>query len=158
GLVYLTGYTKSKDFPAGNVTGYQPTWTGNATTSADAFVVAYDATQPVGQQLLYSSYFGGGTSVACNGITLDSKGRIFVTGTTNSSEVPVRSGLPSGLVGASDAFIAGFDPKVAGDASLFYCTFLGGSTIEQGYGIAAAPDGTIWAVGQTYSPDFPLYG
>jgi hypothetical protein len=158
GLVYLTGYTKSTDFPAGTVPGYQTTFTGNVTSSYDAFVVAWDATQPVGQQLLYSSYLGGGTSVAGNGITLDSKGRIFIVGTTNSSEVPVRNGLPSGLVGGSDAFVAGFDPTVPGDGSLIYSTFLGGSTIEQGYGIAGAPDGTLWVVGQTYSPDFPVTG
>jgi hypothetical protein len=70
----------------------------------------------------------------------------------------VRNGIPSGLVGASDAFVAGFNPAVGGDASLIYCTFLGGSSIEQGYGITAAPDGTLWVVGQTYSPDFPVSG
>jgi hypothetical protein len=158
GLVYLTGYTKSTDFPAGNVTGFQATWTGNATTSQDAFVVVYDATQPVGLQLLYSSYLGGGTSAAGNGVTVDPQGRVWVVGTTNSSEVPARNGLPVGLNGPSDAFVAGFDPNRNGDASLIYSTFLGGSSAEQGYGITAAPDGTLWVVGQTYSADFPVTG
>lgn len=154
GLVYLTGYTKSTDFPQGTVPGYQTTLTGNS----DAFVVVYDDTQNVGAQLVYSSYLGGGTGAAGNGITIDSKGRAYIVGTTNSSEVPVVNGLPVGLQGTSDAFVAGFDPTQAGYNSLVYCTFLGGSGVEQGYGITAAPDGTLWVVGETYSTDFPMAG
>ena len=154
GLVYLTGYTKSTDFPAGTVAGFQTTMTG----TSDAFVVVYDVTKPVGGQLVYSSYLGGGTGAAGNGVTADSKGRVFIVGTTNSSEVPVRNGLPAGLTGGSDAFVAGFDPTQSGAGSLVYSTFLGGSSFELGQGITAAPDGTLWVVGQTYSADFPLAG
>ena len=154
GIVYLTGYTKSTDFPQGTVAGYQTTMLGNS----DAFVAVYDVTQQPGSQLVYSSYLGGGTGIAGNGVTADSKGRVYITGTTNSSEMPVVNGQPSGLNGENDAFVAGFDPSQAGSGSLFYCTFLGGSSFDQGYGITASPDGTLWVVGQTYSADFPIVG
>jgi hypothetical protein len=154
GLVYLTGYTTSTDFPAGNVAGYQSSLSG----TTDAVVVVWDATQPVGQQLVYSSYLGGGTGAAANGITIDSQGRFYIVGTTNSSEVPVVNGLPTGLNGNSDAFVAGFDPSKSGVNSLFYCTFLGGTSNEQGYGITLAPNNTLWVVGETYSNDFPMTG
>src|SRR5207248_2520668 len=51
-----------------------------------------------------------------------------------------------------------FDPALSGASSLIYSTFLGGSSFELGQGITAAPDGTLWVVGQTYSADFPLAG
>ncbi len=154
GLVYLTGYTTSTDFPAGTIAGFQTSLSG----TTDAFVVIYDVTQPVGSQLVYSSYLGGGTGAAGNGVTADAKGRVFIVGTTNSSEIPVRNGLPAGLTGGSDAFIAGFDPSKSGDATLFFSTFLGGSSFEEGNGITIAANGTLWVVGQTYSTDFPGAG
>ena len=153
GLVYLTGWTNSVDFPAGNVAGYQPSLTG----TSDAFVVIYDITQPVGSQLKYSSYMGGDTAASGKGVTADSKGRVYIVGTTNSSELPTVNGL-QGLSGTSNVFVSGFDPGQSDVNSLFFSTFLGGSYIDEGNGIAVAPDGTLWIVGQTYSPDFPMAG
>jgi hypothetical protein len=153
GLVYLTGWTNSVDFPQGNVAAYQNSFTGNT----DAFVVIYDLTQPVGLQIVYMSYLGGGTGAAGNGVVADSKGRVYIVGTTNSSEVPTVNGL-QGLNGTSNAFIAAFDATQSDINSLFFATFLGGSVSEVGSGITLAPDGTLWVVGQTNSPDFPMAG
>jgi hypothetical protein len=153
GLVYLTGWTNSTDFPQGNVDAYQNSLTG----TSDAFVVIYDITQSVGLQLIYSSYIGGDTAAAGNGVTADSQGRVYVVGTTNSSELPTVNGL-QGLSGESNVFVSGFDATQSDINSLFFSTFLGGSDIDEGYGIAAAPDGTLWIAGQTYSPDFPMAG
>lgn len=152
GLVYLTGYTTSVDFPQGNVDAYQNTFTGNS----DAFVVIYDITQPVGLQIIYSSYLGGDTGAAGNGVVADSKGRVYVVGTSNSSELPVTSNGLQGLSGTSNAFVAAFDATQSDINSLFYCTFIGGSVSDLGNGITAAPDGTLWITGQTFSPDFPV--
>ncbi len=152
GLVYVTGYTNSVDFPQGNVAAYQNTLTGNS----DGFVVIYDITQPVGSQIIYMSYIGGDTGAAGNGVTADSKGRVYVVGTSNSSELPVTGNGLQGLSGTANAFVAAFDPRQSDINSLFYCTFIGGSVVDQGYGITMAPDGTLWIVGQSYSPDFPI--
>lgn len=154
GLVYLTGYTKSTDFPQGTVAGYTTTLNG----TSDGFAVVYDVTQPVGSQLVYSTYLGGVAAVAGNGITADAKGRVYVTGTASSWDYPLVNPLPTGLSGESDAVVTAIDPTQSGTASIFFSTFLGGHSTEQGYGITAAPDGTIWVVGQTYSSDFPLAG
>ncbi len=153
GLVYLTGYTNSVDFPQGNVAAYQNSLTG----TSDAFVVIYDITQPVGLQLVYMSYMGGDTAAAGNGVTADSKGRVYIVGTTNSSELPTVNGL-QGLNGTANAFVSGFDPSQSDINSLFFSTFLGGSITDVGNGITVAPDGTLWLVGQTFSPDFPMAG
>jgi hypothetical protein len=153
GLVYLTGYTDSVDFPQGNVAAYQNSLTGNS----DAFVVIYDITQPVGLQLIYMSYLCGDTAASGNGVVADSQGRVYVVGTTNSSELPTVNGL-QGLSGTSNVFVSGFDITQTDINTLFFSTFLGGSVSDLGYGIALAPDGTLWIVGQTYSPDFPMAG
>ncbi len=153
GLVYLTGYTNSVDFPQGNVAAYQNSLTGNS----DAFVVIYDITQPVGTQLIYMSYMGGDTGASGNGVVADSKGRVYIVGTTNSSELPTVNGL-QGLNGTANAFVSGFDPSQSDVNSLFFSTFLGGSVTDTGNGITIAPDGTLWLVGQAYSPDFPMAG
>ncbi len=154
GLVYLTGYTKSTDFPSGTFTGYQTTLLGNS----DAFVVVYDVSQGVGSQIVYSSYMGGVLGTAGNGVTADSQGNVYIAGTTNSVDFPTRNPFQPGLLDGADAFVSGFNPRQSGDASLIYSTFLGGTSFEQGYGITAAPDGTLWVVGQTFSQDFPVAG
>jgi len=154
GLCYATGYTQSTNFPmTGNA--YQSTLTGKS----DAFVVIYNLQAPIGSQLVYSTYLGGGTAVAGNGVVADGKGRVFIVGTTNSSELPVVNGLPQGLNGSSDAFVSAFDPSQTSPAStLFYSTFIGGSSFELGNAITMAPDGTLWIAGETLSNDFPLQG
>jgi hypothetical protein len=153
GLVYLTGYTNSVDFPQGTVAAYQNSLTG----TSDAFVVIYDVTQPVGNQLIYMSYLGGDTAAAGYGVTSDSKGRLYVVGTTNSSELPTVNGI-QGLNGISNVFVSGFDPSQSDINTLFFSTFLGGSVVDQGTGIDIASDGTLWITGTTDSPDFPMAG
>ena len=153
GLVYLTGYTNSVDFPQGVVAAYQNALTGNT----DAFVVVYDVTQYVGNQLVYSTYLGGDTGASGNGVTADSKGRVYVVGTTNSSELPTVNGT-QGLNGISNAFVSGFDITQSDINTLIFSTFLGGSAVDQGNAITAAPDGTLWIAGTAGSPDFPMAG
>src|SRR5262249_979502 len=67
--------------------------------------------------------------------------------------------------GGRDAFVAEFDTTQVGSASLVYSTFLGGSTDEQGLGIAIDSSGNAYVVGEissypTYptppSSDFPI--
>jgi len=150
GMVYLTGQTSSIDFPV----------TGNAAQSglngpSDAFAMWLDLTQS--QQVIYATYVGGSGDDVGNGITIDSQGRIFIAGTSRSSDFPIVNGPQSVNGSTQTAFVAGFDPN-QGASGLIYSTYIGGAGGESGRGIAAAPDGTVWVVGSTYSPDFPVAG
>ncbi|MCZ6711655.1 MAG: DUF4347 domain-containing protein, partial [Gammaproteobacteria bacterium] len=81
GNVYVTGDTTSTDFAttAGALDG---TLDG----AQDAFVIQLNAS---GDQLLYSSYFGGaGDSDTGRDIALGAGGELHVTGTTDSSDLP----------------------------------------------------------------------
>jgi hypothetical protein len=152
GTVYLTGVTKSIDFPLGNAA--QSTLDG----ASDAFVLWLDLAQTGASAMYYGTYLGGANDDAGNGIAVDRQGRIVVVGTTNSTDLPASNGWNSSLLGGSDAFVAVFDTSQSAAGTLYYSTYLGGTNWDEGRGIAAASDGTIWVTGASISGDFPLTG
>src|SRR5205823_6011033 len=72
--------------------------------------------------------------------------------TTAWSTPGSRPSRPTPPGGASDAFIAKFDPA---GAALKYSTYLGGSDDDFGYGIALDSQGDAYVTGMTRSFDFP---
>ena len=151
GYVYLTGTTASTNFPTVNAAQTLLNVTNAGTT--DTFVMKLDTFEVP----LYSTYLGGSGNDTANAITIDSQGRIWVTGGTQSTDFPIVNGFQA-AVGSQDAFVSGIDPGQSGSGSLFFSTYLGGTGWDTGRGIAAASDGTIWIVGGTYSYNFPVAG
>ena len=147
GFVYLTGTTASPNFPTVNAA--QTTLGG----TTNAFVMKLDLFEVP----LYSTYLGGSGTDTGNAIAIDSQGRMWVTGGTQSTNFPIPNGFQAAQ-GSQDAFVSGIDPTQSGSGSLFFSTYLGGSWWDTGRGIAAASDGTIWVVGGTYSYNFPVAG
>lgn len=154
GAAYVTGSTASSDFPKKNA--FQTSLPGGAT---DAFIAKLT---PAGDQLVFSTYFGGSaTDMGGLGIAVDSSlQNVYVAGGTSSSDIPTPVGpLPSGssLQGATDAFIAEF--KADGSAPVF-STYFGGTGDEDidGGGIAVDAAGNIYVTGDTGSTanDLPL--
>lgn len=153
GTVYLTGSTKSSDLPLGNAA--QSTING---TTVDAFVLWLDPSQAGTAGIYYGSYLGGSGEDIGNGIAVDSRGRILVVGQTNSADFPAGSGYQTSAPNSSNGFMAMIDTSQSGAASLAYSTYLGGSGWDAARSVAAAPDGTAWVTGATYSGDFPMVG
>lgn len=152
GLVYLTGSTRSNNFPLGNAAQ------GTLNGTSDAFVIWLDPSQANSSAIYYGTYLGGAKEESGNGIAIDAKGRILVTGQTTSSDFPASNGWLASSAGSSDAFIAVIDTSQAGGSTLYYSTYMGGSGWDAGRGIAPGPDGTVWITGATYSGDYPLAG
>lgn len=120
-----------------------------------AFQVSrYDTSQPLYiDPLVYSTYLGGSGDDFGSGIAVDSSGAAYVVGFTASVNFPVTGGAfqdtPSGT---DDVFVTKLNTT---GSSLVYSTFLGGSDINNGLGIAVDEAGDAYVTGFTTSPDFP---
>ena len=137
------GETGSTDFPL--VNAVQP-WPGDDCSNVFVAKLA-----PDGSALLYSTYLGGALCEGARDIAVDSLGAAYVIGWTEGQGFPSVNPLP-GPGGGFDAFVS----KLAPDgASLIYSTLLGGSTDDDGNGIAIDVSGAAYVTGYTYSSDFP---
>jgi len=112
GNIYLTGYTRSDDFPTAHP--FQATFGGgmcDLSPCTDAFVTALN---PNGAALVYSTYLGGDGADYGQAIALDSSGNAYVTGSTASDNLTVTLGVVQPTAGgtgpAGDAFIANISP------------------------------------------------
>ncbi len=142
GNVYITGYAFSSDFPTLNP--YQEEWAG----SWDVFLTKIDST---GENLIFSTYFGGSVSETSKGIKLDMNGSIYLTGHTNSPDFPTINAYQS-IYDSCDAFIAKFSNS---GNELIYSTYLGGSNYEACASIDIDSAGCAYVTGFTKSIDFP---
>jgi hypothetical protein len=139
GNAYVTGVTKSGDFPV--LDGYQPSLAGQ-----DAFVVKVD---PTGG-MLYGTYLGGSKLEAAESIVVDEAGSFYVTGWTTSTNFPRVQSSRSKAAG-EDVFVSQFAP----DGSLAYSGYLGGNANERPYAITLDGEGGVFVGGWTNSTNFP---
>jgi hypothetical protein len=139
---YITGYTRSSDFPLLNA--YNSTYCG----SDDAFLSKFAANG----SLLWSTYLGGSDQDSGYSIAVAADGSCYVTGITMSSDFPTKNAFESTYNGGNfDAFIA----KFSSNGSLIWSSFLGGDRIDVGYGLAVTSDSSCYITGLTASLDFP---
>ena len=145
GNVYTTGLAASVDFPT-TPGALRPTFGG----AGDAFVAKLD---PSGT-LVYSTYLGGTGHEHGEQVVVDAAGSVYVTGHTRSLDFPTTPGaLQAGAGGLDDAFVAKLN---ATGTDLEYSSYLGGSAIDFGLGIAADGDGHAHVTGYTESVNFPV--
>jgi hypothetical protein len=162
GSAYVTGYTRSSNFPTtpgslraalgGGTCGQSP----STFPCGDAFIAKLS---PAGNALAYSTYLGGSQDDWGFGIAIDSSTNAYVTGYTESTDFPTTSGAfqatsSGGICGADpcpEAFVSKLN---ANGSALLYSTYLGG-TGGRGYGIAVDGSGSAYVTGSTDSPSFP---
>jgi hypothetical protein len=106
--------------------------------------------------LVYSTYLGGSSGDAGEGIALDASGDAYVTGVTGSTDFPTTAGafqpIKPGSSGADNAFVTKVNPT---GSALVYSTYLGGSSYDEGFGIAVDASGDAYVTGSTGSTNFP---
>lgn len=156
GRAFVTGETLSTNFPT---LGQYQTDPGDA--SLDAFVTVLDTTASGAASLLYSTYLGGvgggNNADGGMGIATDGSGKAFVTGYTSAPDFPTLGQYQLDQ-GTLDAFVTVLDTTATGSASLLYSTYLGGASLENGYGIATDGTGKAFVMGETLSTGFPNQG
>ncbi len=104
-----------------------------------------------------AGFFGGVNADSAHDVALDASGNLYLDGTTTSLEntFPVLTGPDLTANGNEDAYVAKFDPT---GTTLIYASFLGGSGMDQGLGLAADASGNAYIGGETRSTQttFPL--
>lgn len=141
GNAYLTGFTYSTDFPLKDpfygYSGY-----------GDIFLtkIASDG------NILYSTYFGGSNNDCAYGIAVDSSGNVYLTGTTYSTDFPIKNPIKE-RGGLWDSFLV----KINSEGNqIILSSFIGGSDNDYGTGIAVDSLENVYITGYTSSPDFPI--
>jgi hypothetical protein len=144
GNVYVAGIATSADFPLMNAV--QTDWGG----AADVFVAKLNA---AGNQLLFSTYLGAGSSDAATSLAIDAAGNVYVTGVTTSRNWQTASALQANHGGGLfDVFVARFNTL---SHQLVYSTYLGGSGEDRAFRIAVDAAGNAYITGDTDSGNFP---
>jgi len=117
----------------------------------------YDRSRPlvIDPVLSYSTYLGGSGADRGASIAVDLLGNAYVTGQTSSANFPALDPFqPAFGGGLGNAFVTSLDP--AGQP--LYSTYLGGSGLDTGNGIAVDPSGHVYVTGETSSSNFPTLG
>ena len=149
GAAYVTGTTRSSDFPL-------TAGVADATFEAisEAFAVKLNAD---GDTLVYSTFIGGDNMDQANAIVADASGNAYVAGETRSpANFPTTAGaLDTTYSGTSDGFLV----KLNATATAFeYATFLGGSSSDYISGLAVDGSGNAYVTGLTTSNNFATAG
>jgi hypothetical protein len=159
---YVVGSTNSSNWTCdGCINGFQAAYAGvNGATNGYIAKVGslVGSIYPLG----YFTYLGGSGPDSAQAVQVDGNFNAYVTGNTASANLPITTDAIQGYGGGGDAF-AGListtlaptgTPPVppAGD----YLTYLGGSALDQGTGIALDTYNAAYVAGNTQSSNYPV--
>jgi hypothetical protein len=109
--------------------------------------------------LIYSTYMGGTADDQVNAIKLNANGLLYVTGSTNNSDMPFINGAYSNVnVGTTNIFLAILDTSAAGGFQPTYFSYIGGDVVDIPLALALDAQGDVYIAGTTTSPTFPMVG
>jgi len=145
GEVFVTGSTSSRNFPT-TPGAFRPT---GDTTAEDGFVARMGRN---GDSLIYSTYLGGTGIDLLNGIAINDSNEAYVTGQSMTGNFPTTPNAYRSMpYDSNDAVVVHL---ARGGDSLVYSTFIGGTGVDIGSGIAVDDKGQASVVGRTFSNNF----
>jgi len=154
GNVFVTGYTNSTDFPTYNP-GPPAYYQGTKAGYYDAFILKFTNSGI----RKWATYYGGNYNDYGYSITINSQGDVIITGETWSTNFPTYLFPGSNAYyqdtngGYSDAFILRFTNV----GRRKWATYYGGTYDERGLGITVDVQDNIFLIGNTWSPNLPIY-
>ena len=145
GRLVFTGYTASSDLL---VTGDAHQSSNNG--YADGFLAVMN---PESFEISYLTYFGGSERDGASEVSTGPDNDIHISGWTQSSDFPVTGdAFQSTITGPErDIFLVRFSEE----GQLEYATYLGGSEMEDCFGMEVDSEGCAILSGRTWSSDFP---
>jgi hypothetical protein len=148
GGTYFVGQSDSPNYPV-TAGVLQPTCPGSC-SAPHAIVGKFN---PLGSALSYSTFLGGSGEEEGYAMAIDAAGDVYVTGRSNSVDFPITPGAFQPIKSANfDAFVSQINPT---GTALMYSSFIGGNSTDTGLGLATDPQGNAYAIGRTYSSNFP---
>jgi len=145
GNAYVTGWTKSVDFPITS-----GAFDSSHNGQEDAFVLKMNQ---AGSALIYSTYLGGTDWDKGWSLEVDSSENAYVAGLTESHDFPTTLGAYDRYYnGAMDAFLA--KVNVTG-GSLVYSTYFGGGGNDWALSLKLDSSDNAYVVGATESTNLP---
>ena len=138
--IYITGHTNSDSFD-----GFEQV-TGKTQFNQNCFVSRINLNSPENN---YYFEFAGSDRESCRAIAVDSAFNVYVTGETQSSDLPMTTNKTFG--GEWDAFVFKLNPL----GVLVYASYIGGSLTDYGHGLALQTKDNVYITGETWSKDFP---
>lgn len=140
GSAYVVGTTITTDFPT-TAGAFKPTCAHPGFGST--FILKLDVT---GSALDYSTYLCSGQDDEGHAIAIDPSGNAYVTGLTTFSIPTTPGAFQTTFNGGYDGFVT----KLNADGSnLVYSTYLGGTGLDVGNGIAVDALGNAYVTGST---------
>ncbi|MFX0093107.1 MAG: SBBP repeat-containing protein, partial [Candidatus Hodarchaeota archaeon] len=145
--IIVIGVTSSEEqFPIKNALR-----SNKSTTEWDVFLSKFSSD---GQELIFSSFYGGTRPWGPATVICDSNNNIIAAGETNSQEFPVVNAFQDQYGGGElDSFLSKFSPD---GQEISFSTFIGGSGSEGPIGITIDSNNNIFLVGATGSHNFPV--
>ncbi len=148
GNAYVTGFshetTTQDNFPTTS-DAYQRRHKG----WEDAFLAKVS---PDGEDLLYSTYIGSNKSSRGRDIVMDDDGFLYIVGSSTEGLHTTADAYQPECEGRYDAFLVKFDVD---RSEVLYSTYLGGSGVDEGWGISMDGEGRLFITGETWSSDLP---
>ncbi|HPI20291.1 MAG TPA: SBBP repeat-containing protein [Candidatus Kapabacteria bacterium] len=156
--VYLSGFTRSSDFPV-TENAYDKTYNDTSTIKSITSDVFLSKINSISGTLDYSSYIGAAAKDGSYILRLDNENNIILAGVSESADFPVTPesydtsyNNIDGQLGPGDGILFKFNQ--AAD-SLLFSTYLGGTNADRIYDLVLDSINNIYAIGTTSSRDFP---
>ncbi|MFX0016948.1 MAG: SBBP repeat-containing protein [Promethearchaeota archaeon] len=118
-------------------------------------IASYDSTKKLIIDpliLSFSTYWGGSGDDKGESIAIDSAGNIYITGSTASTNFPIKNAMNTSHWAYTDVFVTKLNSTGTG---IIYSTYIRGDNLDYAYGIAVDESENVFITGTTLSDFYP---